>query len=77
MATKDTHCRKCGSADVRRSNPHGILDLVMGAILKKRPYRCRSCRGRFFAPVDFLDTDSLDVGAPSAGPRPQGSGPNH
>jgi len=42
-------CPKCGSADVRRSHSEGVLAGVL-RILGRWPFRCRSCRSRFFHP---------------------------
>ena len=40
-------CPKCGSADVRRSSRDGFWASVF-ALVGRWPYRCRSCRSRFF-----------------------------
>ena len=40
-------CPKCGSSDIRRSRVDGIRDSVMRA-LGRWPFRCRSCRVKFF-----------------------------
>lgn len=42
-------CPKCGSADVRRSGSEGFV-VSVNQLLGRWPYRCRSCRGRFFRP---------------------------
>jgi len=40
-------CPKCGSRDVRRSSGEGALAAML-RILGRWPFRCRSCRSRFF-----------------------------
>jgi hypothetical protein len=40
-------CPKCGSADVRPSSRDGFWAAFF-ALLGRTPYRCRSCRGRFY-----------------------------
>lgn len=40
-------CPKCGSMDVRRSSREGFWVGLL-AIAGRWPFRCRSCRGRFF-----------------------------
>lgn len=40
-------CPKCGSTDVRRSSREGFGATLL-AIVGRWPFRCRSCRGRFF-----------------------------
>jgi transposase-like protein len=51
-------CPVCFSADTRRSYPGHLKDQFLKAIFKLEPYRCRSCRKRFFSrtptPVDHL-----------------------
>jgi len=41
------NCPKCGSPDVRRSHDHGVLAGLL-RIVGRWPYRCRSCRSRFY-----------------------------
>ncbi|HEX7452154.1 MAG TPA: hypothetical protein VF294_07715 [Polyangiaceae bacterium] len=41
-------CTSCGSGDVRRSHSRHLFDALVKTI-GFRPYRCRMCRGRFFA----------------------------
>jgi hypothetical protein len=41
-------CPKCGGYDVRRSANKRIGDDVMMSLFSLAPFRCRSCRGRFF-----------------------------
>jgi len=45
-AGKGPRCPACGWTDVRRSAPHGFLDLLV-RIVGLVPYRCRSCGLRF------------------------------
>jgi predicted RNA-binding Zn-ribbon protein involved in translation (DUF1610 family) len=40
-------CPKCGSNDVRRSSREGFLVSIF-ALVGRWPFRCRSCRSRFF-----------------------------
>jgi predicted RNA-binding Zn-ribbon protein involved in translation (DUF1610 family) len=40
-------CPKCGSPDVRRSNSAGFLAMLQ-SVVGRWPFRCRSCRARFF-----------------------------
>jgi len=40
-------CPKCGSQDVRRSNSEGVMPALLRA-LGRWPFRCRSCRARFY-----------------------------
>ena len=40
-------CRKCGSTDIRMSQTHKALDFLLKSF-SLRPYRCRSCRKRFY-----------------------------
>jgi ribosomal protein L37AE/L43A len=40
-------CPKCGSNDVRRSSREGVWVAIL-AMLGRWPFRCRSCRNRFF-----------------------------
>jgi hypothetical protein len=42
-------CPKCGSQDVRRSHGEGVVPFLL-RILGRRPFRCRSCRARFYRP---------------------------
>jgi hypothetical protein len=48
-------CPKCGSTDIRRSKGDGFYALIQRAF-GRWPYRCRSCRLRFYrsaeAPAD-------------------------
>jgi hypothetical protein len=40
-------CPKCGSTDVRRSRSAGVVAFLF-AVFGRWPFRCRSCRTRFF-----------------------------
>jgi len=40
-------CPKCGSHDVRRSKSDGFY-AVLQRTLGRWPFRCRSCRARFY-----------------------------
>lgn len=40
-------CPKCGSTDVRRSKAEGFWD-AMRRLTRRWPFRCRSCRRRFY-----------------------------
>jgi hypothetical protein len=40
-------CHKCGSTDIRGSQTHHMLDFLLKSFSLK-PYRCRSCRKRFY-----------------------------
>jgi DNA-directed RNA polymerase subunit RPC12/RpoP len=43
----DTSCPGCGSRDTRRAHRTGLLASLLKEFLVD-PYRCRSCRRRFF-----------------------------
>ena len=40
-------CPKCGSLDVRRAKSEGFVPGLL-QMFGRWPFRCRSCRGRFF-----------------------------
>src|SRR3984957_16619466 len=40
-------CPKCGSPDVRRSKSEGFI-AILARIFGRWPFRCRSCRIRFY-----------------------------
>jgi hypothetical protein len=40
-------CRRCGSADLRRSRCTGLWAAFM-RLLDRRPYQCRSCKARSY-----------------------------
>jgi hypothetical protein len=44
-------CPKCGSVHVRRSKSEGVLAALL-RIFGRWPFRCRSCRARFFRPAE-------------------------
>jgi predicted RNA-binding Zn-ribbon protein involved in translation (DUF1610 family) len=50
-------CPKCGSSDIRRARSEGALSAFL-RIFGRWPFRCRSCRRRFYlasvAPDDDL-----------------------
>jgi transposase-like protein len=50
-------CPRCGSGDIRRSKSEGFYALVQ-RMFGRWPFRCRSCRGRFYRTSDApLDLD--------------------
>jgi hypothetical protein len=40
-------CPKCGSTDIRRSKSDGFIAVIQ-RMLGRWPFRCRSCRGKFY-----------------------------
>jgi hypothetical protein len=40
-------CPKCGSHDVRRSKSEGLWATLL-QVIGRWPFRCRSCRSRFY-----------------------------
>jgi transposase-like protein len=44
-------CPKCGSTDVRRSRGEGLRAFLF-AIFGRMPFRCRSCRSKFYRQAD-------------------------
>ncbi|HTS75206.1 MAG TPA: hypothetical protein VMG40_03325 [Bryobacteraceae bacterium] len=48
---KRVMCPKCGSVDVRRSKSEGLF-AVLARIFGRWPFRCRSCRVRFYRSAD-------------------------
>jgi hypothetical protein len=44
-------CPKCGSTDVRRSRGEGLRALFF-ALFGRMPFRCRSCRVKFYRHAD-------------------------
>lgn len=44
-------CPKCGSTDVRRARGEGFLAFFR-ALFGQMPFRCRSCRVKFFRRAD-------------------------
>ena len=49
-------CPKCGSHDVRRSKGEG-LGAALFQMFGRWPFRCRSCRSRFYKFAPPLDRD--------------------
>lgn len=49
-------CPNCGSNDIRRSSSEGLVAAINN-LLGRRPFRCRSCRRRFYR---FAVTDPND-----------------
>jgi predicted RNA-binding Zn-ribbon protein involved in translation (DUF1610 family) len=47
----DFACPKCGSPDVRRSRSSGFLAGIL-RMFGRWPFRCRSCRARFYRAAD-------------------------
>lgn len=44
-------CPKCGSSDIRRSKSDGFY-AVLQRVFGRWPFRCRSCRVRFYRSAD-------------------------
>jgi len=44
-------CPKCGSPDIRRSKSEGFVAFAF-QLLGRWPFRCRSCRVRFYRHAD-------------------------
>jgi hypothetical protein len=44
-------CPKCGSSDIRRSKSEGLI-AVVNQVFGRWPFRCRSCRRRFYRSAD-------------------------
>jgi hypothetical protein len=62
-------CPGCGSLDTRHSFRGGLLDSLMRAF-RKRPFRCRSCRQRFYR----RETEIPDSELPAEEPIDQEAG---
>ncbi len=45
--TKPMACPKCGSSDIRRAKSEGLM-VSFFQMFGRWPFRCRSCRVRFF-----------------------------
>jgi DNA-directed RNA polymerase subunit RPC12/RpoP len=58
-------CTWCGSRDVRHSFPNGIRDGIM-AVLRFTPFRCRSCRKRFYRRAAPMQQDEVERQSPPA-----------
>ena len=52
-------CPKCGSTDVRRSRGEGMLAFFF-SLLGRMPFRCRSCRIKFYRHADPPDEQHDD-----------------
>jgi hypothetical protein len=61
------YCPKCGSVDIRPSHTRNMLDFLVQSFNLK-PYRCRSCRKRFYmrAPYEDLMGEDEAEGSPPA-----------
>ena len=44
-------CPKCGSNDIRRSKSDGFFAVIQ-RVFGRWPFRCRSCRSRFYRTAD-------------------------
>lgn len=69
----DYRCPRCGGKDIRPSWQSGVFDGIM-KLFRRLPYRCRSCRRRFFRytrPKDQSseeeDTHSSNAAPPKVG----------
>ncbi len=49
-------CPKCGGINVRRSRRSTWVDALY-AFSKRKPFRCRDCRSRFYAPESNAASD--------------------
>jgi len=45
-------CPKCGSTDIRRSRSDSFVGYFI-SIFGRHPYRCRSCRVKFYRHADL------------------------
>jgi len=48
---RQPNCPKCGSTDIRRSKSDGFFAVIQ-RIFGRWPFRCRSCRQRFYRVSD-------------------------
>jgi hypothetical protein len=48
---EDLFCPKCGSTNVRRSKSEGLW-AALQRMVGRWPFRCRSCRSRFYRSAD-------------------------
>src|ERR1035438_4360622 len=60
-------CPRCGSADVRLSIGSGAVAMFLGLFLL-HPYRCRSCRRRFFRTLGKDDKTFMEESHKEASP---------
>ena len=51
LESSEFACPKCGSTDVRRSKSEGLWAAVQ-RMVGRWPFRCRSCRVRFYLSAD-------------------------
>jgi hypothetical protein len=51
-------CPKCGSTDIRRSKSDGFYAVIQ-RMFGRWPYRCRSCRVRFYRTADAPPEETL------------------
>lgn len=49
-------CPRCGSFDIRRSSSQGLIATIF-QMFGREPYRCRSCRRRFYRPGHAVPHD--------------------
>ena len=61
-------CPKCHSLDVHRSRRRGFLERFLLAIIFRRPFRCDSCKARYFG---YVYSTPLRVESPA--PKPEAS----
>ena len=54
---REARCALCGSRDVRPSWNIGLMDRIYG-LFKCVPYRCRSCRIRFYRRETAVEPDT-------------------
>jgi hypothetical protein len=65
-------CPKCGSTDIRGSQSHRAMDILLRSFAL-HPYRCRSCRKRFYMRKPAEPDDQLTQAADAGGSRPADS----
>ena len=53
-----SHCPKCNSKDLRRSQTRSRWEQWRKAVTGKRPYRCRTCQWRGWKKVAVDDQDA-------------------
>lgn len=41
-------CPRCGSSEISRSRPRGVMEKHLGNLMHLRPYRCYECSLRFW-----------------------------
>ncbi len=62
-------CPKCGSVDIRRSQTRRTLDFLLRTF-SLCPYRCRSCRKRFYMRTPIED-EVEDADSPAEESQPE------